>query len=347
MINTNGQQEPEEQKRLHQMEMLLDNLENYKAELGSVEAFCGLLKQTVPQANDTFRQQLEAQLLAHTQAQSEKRQHQGLRIPFAVPDEPQPGKGTMPRYFQPLYAFLSFRGWIPVASLAAVLLMVITFFTVPPLQTLAQELIGLLTKTATDTIRPEELGLGQSTEPVIVDPLVSAKAEVEKAAGFDVWVPPRYLLFPGYRLELFVYEPSQHFVSSTYSIAPTLRTLNQRIDFSLGQQLTKYAKSNTFFQVGASANIEIVQLETGEGEYVEGAWCGPGSGSPVNWCPELDSRMLIWQQDDFVFALQVYGDPDNPNSLSRQEMIALASHLTPDYQSEWLSAEDATSTSEE
>lgn len=86
------------------------------------------------------------------------------------------------------------------------------------------------------------------------------------------------------------------------------------------------------FPVGASAPIEIVQIDGVSGQYVEGGWCGANSDpdTQMQWCGGSSARTLRWQRDEWVFTLAALdvGGATLP-SITREQMIEVAASLVP------------------
>ena len=236
----------------------------------------------------------------------------------------------------------------PALSTALALALVVAVVAVtPPLRAFAQELLGLFTRDSDDVFTVEEReqmeqeAMSAPGEWVSIEPYVDALNEMEAALETDVWVPG--FLLPGYRFERAGYDGVNKVSSLTYlnqgNSSIDLDALNQP-SFMLVQQPVDYYGTYSQNTVGASAEIEDVQVGDVQGQLVEGSWCSKNvtmnnPDPPVEWCSDNFVRMLIWQQDDYVFSIHALGDSDEPESLSKQEMIGTARNLTPDYVPIW------------
>ncbi len=227
----------------------------------------------------------------------------------------------------------------PALSTALALALVVAVVAVtPPLRAFAQELLGLIAREPDNTLTVEERELleesSDDVEWVSIDPYASALEEMESALGFEVWTP-RYLL-PGYEFVEAAYSPTSELTLLIYrnQIDTDFDTgFNswRQPNFTLVQQPVDQYGSLPANVVGASAEIEVVQIGDLQGEYVEGNWCGQSSAGPMEWCPNPNTRRLVWQQGDFVFSLNTDGDPEKVESMSKKEMIGTALNLTPEY----------------
>ncbi len=229
--------------------------------------------------------------------------------------------------------------WRPVLNTALALALLVTVVAVtPPLRAFAQEVLGLIAQEPDNTLTVEERELLEEgfgdVEWVSIDPYASALEDMESALGFEIWTP-RYLL-PGYQFVEAAYSPTSELTMLMYrsQISTDFDTgFNywKQPNFTLVQQPVDQYGFLLVNVVGASAEIEVVQIGNLQGEYVEGNWCGQSSAGPMEWCPNPSTRQLVWQQGEFIFSLSTDGDPEKVESMSKKEMVGTALNLTPEY----------------
>ena len=88
--------------------------------------------------------------------------------------------------------------------------------------------------------------------------------------------------------------------------------------------------------IGASAEVETVDVGGAEGEYVTGTWMQEdasqatsiGDDTPMHWTEDV-GQMLRWQRGGYQFTLTAYLHPDYPGYLDRDALVALAATLSP------------------
>lgn len=84
-------------------------------------------------------------------------------------------------------------------------------------------------------------------------------------------------------------------------------------------------EKQTAFLVGASAEVETIQVDGITAEYVKGAFFSDGSRKPATWTSELPSQSLRWVNQGIFFDLEYYGvEPE----LDRDDLVVLISSLT-------------------
>jgi hypothetical protein len=91
----------------------------------------------------------------------------------------------------------------------------------------------------------------------------------------------------------------------------------------LNQKLIGRAGAATPQPVGASAEVESVQIGELIGEYVQGSFVQFGGESSMNWYSDNSAQTLIWVEDGIRYILQYHGD-----SISKEDLIELAAGLT-------------------
>ena len=89
------------------------------------------------------------------------------------------------------------------------------------------------------------------------------------------------------------------------------------------QKLIGRAGAATPQPVGASAEVESVQIGDLIGEYVQGSFVQFGGESSMNWYSDTPAQTLIWVEDGIRYILQYHG-----SSLSKENLIELAAGLT-------------------
>lgn len=81
------------------------------------------------------------------------------------------------------------------------------------------------------------------------------------------------------------------------------------------------------WEVGASANIETITVDSITAEYVKGAYFSDGSRDPAQWDPDADLQVLRWVDQGVLFNLMKSG-PTPP--LERDGLAALIRSMTSD-----------------
>jgi len=211
-----------------------------------------------------------------------------------------------------------------VISLTIMVAVVIVGFTIsPPLQAIARQLFSFFIPDTQDTLEVSIEGI----TPLELFQYASAEnfslsiEQAEQQAEFSIRQPES--LLPGLELIGTRYEPDLHVVILLYQGAGYNLFLSQR---SLSDQ-------PEYFSIGASAQVEIVQIGTFQGEYVAGGWVAvPGtqlsdidSQSTIQavWDPTLPQFTLRWQSEGFAFELRSSGT----NSPQKADLISLAADI--------------------
>ncbi len=81
--------------------------------------------------------------------------------------------------------------------------------------------------------------------------------------------------------------------------------------------------------VGESAAIEPVQIGSLTGEYVKGAYFSDAGDLAATWDPSWDSQLLRWEDQGYVYTLDVMGTPESKDfQLDKTDLVELAAGLT-------------------
>ena len=229
------------------------------------------------------------------------------------------------------------------SAFLSVLLVVVTLLAVTPQgRALAQEALRFFNRAGSDTLpvqswqqtptpipatatpepgTPTSVPATSTPEPgtptpdpsSILDTNLTVK-EVEQLAGFSVREPawlPGILAFSGAS-----FEPGHHIARIFYIYADTngLVLREEPIKSSDTCELCGL--------VGASAEVQTVQIGTASGEYVEGVWKLTDKG-PV-WEPDPYLKTLRWQADGMAYELVFMGPPD---VVTKDDLIAIAASI--------------------
>lgn len=257
-----------------------------------------LLTGTQPQAAADFTQQLESRLL--------------VQLGFA-PDERGDARVIKPR-FSPIQQVL--------AAAAMILVATVVVFTVPPLRSLAQDIIGtIFVKVEDDTKEfnyPEIAGI------------YSAEAAQERL-GFEIFVPS--VLPVGYRPREVMYVT---YDATTLDTAGEITEVEQKFrdayaTFLAILQVRGYTESGEWAAyggkpVGVSATIETVVVGGVAAEYVRGGWRFEGNTRLMIWDNDYPRQILVWWQNG-----EIVGVATQTERLSQADLIAVAEGIIADY----------------
>lgn len=214
------------------------------------------------------------------------------------------------------------RKSVAVVSVLIIMMLAMLLFT-PQGRVWAQEFLQFFSRAQTDTLPVQSWQL--TPQPTLApgtaapDPasIFEAKLsinEVEVQSGFAVkeptWVPKHLTL-----------------VGTTYDPPRSLIRIFYRLEESNGLVLKEefYASPDTCAlcnEVGASANVETVQIGNATGEYVQGVWKLTENG-PI-WENDPYLQTLRWQADGIAYELQYMGPPER---LTKEELVKIASSL--------------------
>ncbi len=208
-----------------------------------------------------------------------------------------------------------------VVFILALLLAGILIFTTPGGRAFAQSVLSFFTRAKSDTLPTQtwQMSTPNATEAGTSDPssILDANLTIEEAehlAGFDILKPtytPQFLSFSGAS-----YESDHRIVRIFY-----------RYVQSNGLVIREEPYVNTedcelCGEVGASADVETVQIGDTTGEYVEGVWKLTDNG-PV-WESDPYLKTLRWQANSMAFELIYMGPPD---TLTKEDLIKVARNL--------------------
>jgi hypothetical protein len=196
--------------------------------------------------------------------------------------------------------------------------------TIPPLRTLAEDVLNLLfSRTPSDTV--------PFATPVVVDmqptPISDAQTyvplSIEEAgaiAGYEIHVPT--FVPDGYVLTSVGYDdPATRQTSLFYA--------KDGYGVVIAQTPAELAKP---LEVGATAAIQTVQIGSAVGEYVEGAWrVNPEVNGDTmtlterTWDADFRFQQLRWQQGDRVYWMMSV--PGQRSDLNLDDWLAIARSL--------------------
>jgi hypothetical protein len=205
-------------------------------------------------------------------------------------------------------------------AVALLLALVVLFTVTPPGRAWAPEIVRFFTHLGVD-VRPipqatltESLSGAPTPDPAsILDASLSVN-EVEQQAGFTLMAPtrlPEDLVFAGAS-----YDAERHIARLFYRYVETNGLV-------LAEELLEPGGTCDLCElVGASAEVEKVQVGEANGEYVTGVWKLTTNG--MVWAEDPYLVNLRWQDAGIAFSLQYMGPP---GSLTREEMLAIATSL--------------------
>lgn len=212
------------------------------------------------------------------------------------------------------------RRWLLVA--ASITLIVAAFLTVPPLRTLAQDVIdSLFNRADGDAKTNTYIAVAPDAE---YDPYSSLE-QAAAQTSFPVSTPT--IMPDGYFFEGAVWDSDQSAIFLSYIYGGGGRSL----------QITETTHAEIFREIGASTNIENVQIGDLTGEYVEGEWvvydrpqgeAGETVTEEATWNPTAPSRRLRWQHGDITYEIWALGgSEDDPAYIGKEAMIEIAESM--------------------
>ncbi|MFN8372600.1 MAG: hypothetical protein U0694_06950 [Anaerolineae bacterium] len=253
---------------------MMNDLHN-EQDAAFAKALHDMVEQVTPDA--AFASQLEAQLRARA---AEKRADVSSSVHVRV---------------RPRVLHLRTLG----VAAAAVLALLLLTLTVPPLRTLAQDLLNLLFNRTDSNTLVYETPVSYDIQPTAVgssiySPSTSVEA-AESQAGFDIRVPA--LLPDGYVL-----------VDVSYDVVAQQTSLFY-MRSGIGLVIVQIPSASAYpLNVGASANIVRVSIGGSIGQYVEGNWIvnpriegTTATVSESSWDSDFPFQQLRWEQEGFVF----------------------------------------------
>lgn len=215
------------------------------------------------------------------------------------------------------------------AACAALLVALTAVLSIPPLRSLAQEVLdALFNRTATDT--------DVFATPVVVDMLPTMMvpapylqsidvAQVEREAGFDVLIPT--FLPEGFAMTDIYYDAVAKQVFQSYARENNWVVID---GFTIAQGLAVDAQP---LDVGASAEIVPVTVGDAQGEFVVGTWFvrpEPEDGSHAviterEWANDFPYQQMRWVDGDMMFwMVNIVGQE---SKLGADEWSAIANSL--------------------
>lgn len=206
---------------------------------------------------------------------------------------------------------------LALSAMAIVALLAVVLIT-PQGRAFAQSVLHLFTRAESDTLPLQPFQLTPIPEIVTPDSgymFDKTVIEAGKEAGFAVLMPtfmPKILAFEGAS-----YEPDHHSVRIFYSYNSTTNGLVIR-----EEQFQTSDECELCGVVGASAEIEIIQIGSVTGEYVEGVWILTDNG-PV-WESNPYLQTIRWQKDGIAFELLYMGPPED---VTKSDLVAIAESM--------------------
>ena len=205
-----------------------------------------------------------------------------------------------------------------------VLVLAAVFLFTPQGQTWAQSILGYFTYTESDTWPQETLIPGADSN---WDFNLSI-AEAEQRAGFDVLVPTRFPDSLSYSLSFreVSFDPQRKMVVISYDVVYQSDPSVTGSGIMLSQKPIPEDGEDCEIcsLVGASAEIEEVQIGNISGEYVVGVWKAIGDTGQWGWVSDPYLQRLRWQSDGMAFELLALVNPDD---LTKADLITIAESL--------------------
>jgi hypothetical protein len=225
-----------------------------------------------------------------------------------------------------------FRNWKPSRRLVwgmAALLLIITLFgfsLYPPLRAIAMQIMFSFIPAPEDQLEVQVPLANPEALYHFADPenFPLSISEVQEQAGFpvrEIGSLPAGLSFSGARFDAGSHAVILLYLGKDYKLFLTQRPIDH------GQDV---------FSIGASAQVETVQIGNIQGEYVEGGWkavsaqpdnrtATPGSTINLNatWDNTLPQYTLRWQSAGYAYELRSIG----VGSPTESELISLANGL--------------------
>lgn len=201
-------------------------------------------------------------------------------------------------------------------GLAIALLSAIVVLT-PQGRAWAQEVLHFFTRAASDTKPVETLAAGEDWAWTFDLSL----AEAEQLTGINASVPtwiPETLVYNGVMVD-----PNRKMILISYNYLGMEGTGL----VLLQQAVTDNTNCEICDVVGASADIQTVQVGMVQGEYVIGVWKAIGDTRQWGWDEEPFMQRLRWQVNGMAYELSYMAPPE---SMSRDEMVAIAASLSSD-----------------
>ena len=162
----------------------------------------------------------------------------------------------------------------------------------------------------------DRAGLIELAERLTTDPFPWNLEDVEAQAGFDVLEPevlPRDMMFLGSSLDPFA---KTTFLSFGYSETERGILIQQ-------QPVSSPETCDLCALIGASAEVETVQVRSTIGEYVIGVWKADDAGNWV-WEYEPFLQRLRWQENGMAFEILYMGPPEQ---MTRDVLVAIAESM--------------------
>ena len=211
---------------------------------------------------------------------------------------------------------------IPRAAFVMLILIALLslVFVTPQGQAFAQSVLRFFVRADQDRYPLQAWQMTPPAQTSLESPFTLSVQEAEILAGYDVFSPikpPSGMIFVGAS-----YDEKYHIVAQAFG---------QNVDFvelSLWQQPLEYYQSCGDIShrcdnmlggnlIGASADIQTVQIGHVNGEYLEGVWELTDTG-PV-WHDDPYLKTLRWQNDGMAFELIFMG-----TELGKDDLVAIA-----------------------
>lgn len=233
---------------------------------------------------------------------------------------------------------------IVLTAAASVMLVMVAVFTIPPLQTVAQQIIDFFHPAETNQ-KPSNIIVGGIAPDDDYDPFPLSMEEVSAQADFDFMVPafiPETFSFDGAMIQ-----PEDGSVSLNYACSGPW-------SFSIIQtpiEEDAFDPERIQNEVGADAVIESVKIGSADGQYVRGAWVpvindeileqSRQAEEPTRieidavWMNESHWYRLNWYADGILYHIGTSGGslsenmPASACMPTKEDFIAVANSLAP------------------
>ena len=159
-------------------------------------------------------------------------------------------------------------------------------------------------------------GMVALAETLTNEPFPLELRDAEEQAGFDVWEPaalPEGMTFLGSS-----FEPFSKTTSLSYGYSETDRAI-----LIQQQPVSSPEICDLCGVIGASAEVETVQIRDTSGEYVIGVWKADEAG---NWTWEYEPflQRVRWQEDGMAFEILYMGPPEQ---ITKNDLVVIAASM--------------------
>lgn len=159
-------------------------------------------------------------------------------------------------------------------------------------------------------------GMVALAETLTNEPFPLELSDAEGQAGFEVWEPaalPEGMTFLGSS-----FEPFSKTTSLSYGYSETDRAI-----LIQQQPVSSPEICDLCGVIGASAEVETVQIRDTSGEYVIGVWKADEAG---NWTWEYEPflQRVRWQEDGMAFEILYMGPPEQ---ITKNDLVVIAASM--------------------